>query len=95
MKKKLHLKNIFNSRLECTNHTLFQTKTDKKAIPFGDAHTYIAYIREVTPPPPPPPLGEKRVAYASETSYLNLTFADVVNISGVILNLSTHSATKN
>ena len=46
-----------NSRLECKNHTLFQTKmveidtlfqtkTDKKTIPFGDADTYIARIRE-------------------------------------------------
>ena len=57
------LKNIPNSRLEYTNHTLFQTKmveidtlfhnkTGKKNIPFGTAHTYIAYIRE-TPPPQP------------------------------------------
>ena len=46
-------KNIPNSRLECTNHTLFQTKmveidtlfqtkTAEKNIPFGAAHTYIA-----------------------------------------------------
>ena len=34
--------------------TLFQTKTAKKNIPFGVAHTYIAYIRA--------PLGEKREA---------------------------------
>ena len=47
------LKNIPNSRLEGTNHTLFQTKmveiytlfqtkTAKKK-PFGAAHTYTAY----------------------------------------------------
>ena len=30
--------------------TLFQTKTAKKTIPFGTAHTYIAYIRESPPP---------------------------------------------
>ena len=54
MKKYLiPLKNIPNSRLECTNHTLFQTKllendtlfqtkTAKKNIPFGAAHTHIA-----------------------------------------------------
>ena len=30
--------------------TLFQTKTAKKTIPFGAAHTYIAYIRESPPP---------------------------------------------
>ena len=29
--------------------TLFQTKTAKKNIPFGAAHTYIAYIRDYTP----------------------------------------------
>ena len=38
-----------NSRLEYTNHTLFQTKTAKKNIPFGAAHTYIAYIRDYSP----------------------------------------------
>ena len=54
MKKYLiPLKNIPNSRLECTNHTLFQTKmleidtlfqtkTAKKNIPIGAAHTHIA-----------------------------------------------------
>ena len=31
--------------------TLFQNKTGKKNIPFGAAHTYIAYIREAPPPP--------------------------------------------
>ena len=45
MKKRLLLKNIPNSSLECKNHTLFQTKTAKKAIPFGAAQTYIAYTR--------------------------------------------------
>ena len=39
--------------------TLFQTKTAKKTIPFGAAHTYIAYIRDY---PPPPRRGEKRAA---------------------------------
>ena len=50
--------------------TLFQTKTAEKTIPFGTAHTYIAYIREYPPPPP----GAKKAlqimslaAYASET----------------------------
>ena len=80
MKKQLILlKNIANSRLECTNHslfqtkmveidTLFQTKTAIKNIPFGAAHTYIAYIRDY-------PLGEKNALqimslapYASETN---------------------------
>ena len=58
MKKQLILlKNIPNSRLECNNHTpfqtemveidtLFQTKTAEKNIPFGAAHTHISYIRD-------------------------------------------------
>ena len=37
--------------------TLFQTKTAKKDIPFGEAHNYIAYIRDYPHPP-----GEKHVA---------------------------------
>jgi len=48
--------------------TLFQTKTAKKNIPFGAAHTYIAYIRDC-------PAGAKNAlqimslaAYASETN---------------------------
>ena len=64
-------KNIPNSRLESTNHTLpysfqtkmveidplFQTKTDEKPlIPFDAAHTHIAYKRNSSPP------GEKRFA---------------------------------
>ena len=33
--------------------TLFQTKTaEKPLIPFGTAHTHIAYIRDYPPPPP-------------------------------------------
>ena len=65
-------KNIPNSRLECTNHTLFETKMmveidtlyfrpkrQKKKKPFGAAHTYMAYVRDY---PPPPLWGEKRVA---------------------------------
>ena len=86
MKKYLILlKNIPNSRLECTNHTLFQTKmveidtlfqtkTAKKNIPFGAAHTYIAYIRDSLLPSPLPRAGAKNAlqimslaAYASET----------------------------
>ena len=41
--------------------TLFQTKTTEKDIPFGAAHTHIAYIRNF-PPPPPGGGGEKRIA---------------------------------
>ena len=37
--------------------TLFQAKTAEKNIPFGAAHTHIAYIRDS-----PPPRGEKRIA---------------------------------
>ena len=51
-----------HSRLECINHTLFQTKTvkmdalfqtktAKKTIPFGAHIPYKAYIREYPPPP--------------------------------------------
>ena len=39
-------KNIPNSKLECTKHTLLQTKTAEKNIPFGAALTHIAYIRD-------------------------------------------------
>ena len=35
--------------------TLFQTKTAKKNIPFGAAHTYTAYIRDY-------PWAKKRIA---------------------------------
>ena len=54
--------------------TLFQTETAKKTIPFGAAHTYIAYMRDY-------PHGVKNAlqimslaAYASETNQdLNIT----------------------
>ena len=57
-------KNIPSSRLEGTNHTLFQTKMVEidplfqTKTAFCPAHTYTAYIRGS----PPPPRGEKRVA---------------------------------
>ena len=38
--------------------TLFQTKTAKKNIPFGTAHTYVAYIRDY----PNRPRGKKCIA---------------------------------
>ena len=38
--------------------TLFQTIMAQKNIPFGAAHTHIAYIKDS----PPPPRGKKRVA---------------------------------
>ena len=68
-KELILLKNIPNSRLEGSNHTLFQTKmvefdtlfqtktAEKKT--FGAAHTYTAYIRDYLPPPRG---GEKRFA---------------------------------
>ena len=40
-------KNLRNSRVERTNHTLFQTKTAKKPIPFGAAQTNMANIKGV------------------------------------------------
>ena len=80
-KELILLKNIPNTTLEGTNHTLFQTKmvefdtlfqtktAEKKT--FGAAHTYTAYIRDYPPPPP----GAKNAlqvmslaAYASETN---------------------------
>ena len=33
----------------------FQTKNGSKTIPFGTAHTYLAYMGEYPLPPPPPP----------------------------------------
>ena len=68
MKKKLILlKNIPNSRLECTNHTLFQTKmveidslfqtkTAKKNTLWHGTHLYS--LNKGLPPPPTP--GPKR-----------------------------------
>jgi len=62
MKVASSIKHIqFKATVECTNHTLFQTKmveidtlfqtkTAKKNIPFSAAHTYLAYIREYPPP---------------------------------------------
>ena len=79
-------KNIPNSRLEYTNHTSDQNgrnwypisnQNGWKTIPFGAAHTHIAYIKDF----PPPPRGAKNAlqimslaAYASETNKANSTF---------------------
>ena len=46
LKKK---KNVPNSRLECNNHTKFETEMTKMSenpIPFEAAHTYITDVRE-------------------------------------------------
>ena len=56
--------------------TLFQTKTaEKPLIPFGTAHTHIAYIRDYPPPPSPRAKNALQVmslaAYASETKNKN------------------------
>ena len=56
--------------------TLFQTKTAKKTIPFGVAHTYIADIREY---PPPHPLAKNALQTMSHTAYASET--DKVNLS--------------
>ena len=95
-------KNIPNSRLECTNHTLFQTKmvdidtlfqtkTAKKTIPFGAAHTYIAYIRES----PPRRGGKKLVAdYESrcETNKVNLNFTVTERLGCEVHNCNSRNA---
>ena len=65
-------KNVPNSRLECTSHTLFQTKmvkidtlfqTKMAKKPFGTACTYIPHIREYPCPPPPPPHPGKKSCF--------------------------------
>ena len=81
-KELILLKNIPNSRLEGSNHTLFQTKmvefetlfqtktAEKKT--FGAAHAYTAYIRDYPPPPPRRAKNALQImslaAYASETN---------------------------
>ena len=56
-------------------YTGFQTKmAQKPCIPFGAAHTYIAYIGEY---PPPPPLGGKDsriLLYLPDLKYTTTTF---------------------
>ena len=55
--------------------TLFQTKTAEKNIPFGAAHTHIAYIRDSPPPPTPGAKNAFQImslaAYTSETNEYN------------------------
>ena len=41
-------------------YTHFQTRKGSKGIPFGEAHTYMAYIREYPPPPTPIALGSNQ-----------------------------------
>ena len=81
-KELILLKNIPNSRLEGSNHTLFQTKmvefdtlfqtktAEKKT--FGAAHTYRAYIRDYLPSPPRGAKNALQImslaAYASESN---------------------------
>ena len=73
-----------NSRLEDTNHTLFQTKmvetdtlfqtkTAEKNIPFGAAHIHIAYIRDYPPPPPPHPGAKNASQIMSLAAYASET----------------------
>ena len=65
---------FIRSRRSFENHTRFQTKMGdvyirfqtkkaQKTIPFGTAHTYVAYIREY---PPPPSLRGGRILQISE-----------------------------
>ena len=73
--------------------TLFQTKTAKKTIPFGAAHTYIAYIRES---PPPPGGGAKNLVadYESrcETSKVNLNFTVTERLGCEVHNCNSRNA---
>ena len=72
--------------------TLFQTKTAKKTIPFGTAHTYIAYIRES---PPPGGGGKKLVAdYESrcETNKVNLNFTVTERLGCEVHNCNSRNA---
>ena len=74
--------------------TLFQTKTAKKTIPFGAAHTYITYIREF-PPPPPGGGGKKLVAdYESrcETNKVNLNFTVTERLGCEVHNCNSRNA---
>ena len=74
--------------------TLFQTKTAKKTIPFGAAHTYIAYIR-VSPPPPPGGGAKNLVAdYESrcETSKVNLNFTVTERLGCEVHNCNSRNA---
>ena len=61
------IKTFIHSRNSLENHTRFQikmgkvyprfkTKNGAKTLPYGAAHTYMAYIRKH----PPPPAGKKR-----------------------------------
>ena len=67
------MKIIPNSRVECTDHTLFQTKTAKKKHS-GWRSTYLYSLYKGVPLPPPPGGGENSLqfmslaAYASETN---------------------------
>ena len=74
--------------------TLFQTKTAKKTIPLGTAHTYIAYIRE-SPPPRGGGGGKKLVAdYESrcETNKVNLNFTITERLACKVHNGNSRNA---
>ena len=53
-KKRALFKTRVHKPYPISDKKTIQTKTAKKKIPFGAAHTYIPYIRDYPPPPPQP-----------------------------------------
>ena len=81
-KKRTQFKTRVHKPYPISDKMVDSTKTAKKKIPFGAAHTYITYMRDYPAPPPPththtPPTGAKNAlqimslaAYASGTNKL-------------------------
>ena len=62
-KKRTQFKTRVHKPYPISDKMVDSTKTAKKKIPFGAAHTYITYMRDSLPPPSHPThRGEKRVA---------------------------------
>ena len=76
-KKRTQFKTRVHKPYPISDKMVDSTKTAKKKIPFGAAHTYITYMRDYPPPPHTPPTGAKNAlqimslaAYASGTNKL-------------------------
>ena len=61
-KKRTQFKTRVHKPYPISDKMVDSTKTAKKKIPFGAAHTYITYMRDYPPPSHPTHRGEKRVA---------------------------------